>query len=202
LEKAKEVGYIRKDQPSIEHRYPSELIRTIKCKTGEEVTIRPILPTDEQNLKNHFYSLSPETIHRRFNSALKSLSNAKFRELVNVDYKSHMAFVAVLKDGAGEKILTSGRYYVNQTTNFAELSIATRDEWQGRGVGREVFNALINAAQEAKLQGMDAYVQVDNPEMMKLIQNCGLPIETKLIDGQYHVRITFRKKRDVGPDND
>jgi hypothetical protein len=49
---------------------------------------------------------------------------------------------------------------------------------------------------------MDAYVQVDNPEMMKLVQGCGLPIETKLVDGQYHVRITFRKKRDVGPDND
>lgn len=202
LEQAKEVGYIRKDQPSIEHRYPSELIRTFTCKSGEEITLRPILPTDEQNLKNHFYSLSPESVHRRFNAALKSLSNAKFRELVNVDYKSHMAFVAVLKDGAGEKILTSGRYYVNQTSNIAELSIATRDEWQGRGVGREVFNSLLQTAQDAKLQGMDAYVQVDNPEMMKLLQGCGLPIETKLEDGQYHVRITFRKKRDVGPDND
>jgi acyl-CoA hydrolase/GNAT superfamily N-acetyltransferase len=202
LEEAKEAGYVRKDQPSIEHRYPSELIRTMTCKTGEEITLRPILPTDEQNLKNHFYSLSPESVHRRFNAALKSLSNAKFRELVNVDYKSHMAFVAVLKDGAGEKIITSGRYYVNQTTNFAELSIATRDEWQGRGIGRAVFDALIEAAQEAKLQGMDAYVQVDNPEMMKLIQSCALPTETKLVDGQYHVRITFRKKRDVGPDND
>jgi RimJ/RimL family protein N-acetyltransferase len=141
-------------------------------------------------------------VHRRFNSQLKSLSNAKFRELVNVDYKSHMAFVAVLKEGAGEKILTSGRYYVDQTTNFAEFSIATRDEWQGRGAGREVFNSLIQTAQEAKLQGIDAYVQVDNPEMMKLLQGAGLPIETKLVDGQYHVRLTFRKKRDVGPDND
>jgi len=198
LEKAKELGYVSKDQPSIEHRYPSELIRTCTCKSGEEITIRPILPTDEPALKVHFYSLSPETIHKRFNSALKSLSNAEFRRLVNVDYKQHMAMVAVHKEGDGEKIITSGRYYVNQTTNYAELSIATRDDWQGQGVGREVFKALLEAAQEAKLQGIEAFVHVDNAEMMKLFQDAGHPIETKLHEGQYHVRLTFRTKRDVG----
>ena len=109
-----------------------------------------------------------------------------------------MAIIAVHKEGDGEKILTSGRYYVNQTTNYAELSLATRDDWQGKGVGKEVFNALLEAAQEAKLQGIESYVHVDNAEMMKLLQDSGLAIETKLADGQYHVRLSFRKKRDVG----
>jgi acyl-CoA hydrolase/RimJ/RimL family protein N-acetyltransferase len=202
LEKAKEVGYIGKEQPSVEHRYPSELIRTFTCKSGEEITIRPILPTDESSLKIHFYSLSPETVHKRFNSALTSLSNAEFRKLVNVDYAQQMAFVAVHKEGDGEKILTSGRYLVNQTTNFAELWMATRDDWQGKGVGKELFAALLESAQAAKLQGIEAYVHVDNAEMMKLLQESGYEIETKLAEGQYQVRLLFRKKRDLSLSND
>jgi len=34
LDKAKELGYVSKDQPSVEHRYPSELIRTCRCRFG------------------------------------------------------------------------------------------------------------------------------------------------------------------------
>jgi len=196
LEKAKELGYVSKEQPSVEHRYPSELIRTVTLRDGTEVTIRPILPTDEYLLKRHFYSLSEESVRKRFGAVLKSLSNATFRELVNPDYKTHMAFVATVKEGQGEVIITTGRYYINQTTNYAEFAMATRDDWQGRGVGTEVFKTLVETAQANKVLGFTATILAENTEMMKIIRESGLDVESKLSAGQYEVKIHFRKRRE------
>jgi GNAT superfamily N-acetyltransferase len=194
LAEAKELGYISKEQPAIATRYPDELVRKVKLASGETVTVRPIRPTDETGLKDHFYSLGEETIFRRFGTQIKSLARATLRELVNVDYKLHMAIVVTAKEKEGEFIVASGRYFVNQTTNYAEFAMAVRDEWQGRGVGSLLFHQLLEAAKQAKLRGLEAWVQPDNARMMNLLIDTGLKVETRHEEGQLYLRLPLAKE--------
>lgn len=195
LEKAKELGYIPKDQPSIEHRYPAERIREVTLESGEEITFRPIQPTDEQLLRQHFYNLSEWSVRQRFNALVKALPNATIRDLVNVDFDKHMAVVGTVKEGNGEKILAVGRYYVNEKTGYAEFAMAVRDDWHRKGLGRATFNWLSEAAMEAKLLGFEAWINDDNLGMLRIVRTSGFEIEDKLTDRQHHVRLAFGKRQ-------
>jgi len=192
LEEAKELGLVPKEQPSVEHTFPEDMVKTIQIASGETVILRPILPTDEQMLKKHFYSLSPETVHRRFNRMVRTLTNGAVRDLVNVDYRRHMAMVAVQRRGRGEKILATSRYYLDDTTNTAEIAFAVLDDWQGKGIGRALLTALIEHAARHRVGSFVAWVQPDNFPMLRLLQNCGVPAEQKLVDGQYRVTMKLQ----------
>lgn len=201
LAEAKELGYIAEEQPSVDHRYPEEFVRTIVAKNGEALTVRPILPTDEQLLKGHFYSLSDESKRHRFSSTLRSLSNATFRDLVNLDYNRQMAIVATHRDEeAGERIIGVARYYANEATGFAEVAMAVRDDWQRQGIGRELMRSMVEAAQAAKWRGLLAYVDEDNPKMIRLLQGLGVPFETRQSDGQVEFTLRFGSARQLASD--
>lgn len=194
LERAKDLGFIAKDQPAIATRYPDELSMKFTLKSGENVSLRPISPADENALKDFFYSLGEETVYRRFGTKMKALARATLRDLVNVDYKQHMAILVTIPEGEGEIILGSGRYYVNQTTNYAEFAVTVRDEWQSRGIGIVLFHRLLEAARAAKLRGIEAWVQPDNTKMMNLLMRSGLKVETHMHEGQLHVLIPLTRE--------
>jgi acyl-CoA hydrolase/GNAT superfamily N-acetyltransferase len=199
LAEAKDLGYIPREQPALATRYPDELVKRLTLAGGEEVVIRPILPTDETGLKDHFYALGHESIYRRFGSQIKNLARATLRDLVNVDYKQHMALLLLAQEGEGELVVASGRYYVNQTTNYAEFALAVRDDWQGRGAGKALFDQLVEAARLAKLRGLEAWVQAENARMMNLLMESGLKVETRLQDNQVHVLIPLAKEGAAQP---
>ncbi|MFQ3587190.1 MAG: GNAT family N-acetyltransferase, partial [Fimbriimonadaceae bacterium] len=202
LEEAKEIGYIPRSQPSLAHRYPDEWVKRVQAPNGDLITIRPILPTDESKLKEHFYSLGEVSLKRRFGTVLKALPTATITELVNVDFQQHVALVATIREGEGDKILVVARYYVNMTTNYAEMAMAVRDDYQGQGLGRLVFQHLLEVAQAQKLRGVVGWVQADNAPMLKLLLDSGFDVETKNEDGQLYVTLTFAKTRRAGSNVD
>lgn len=195
LEEAKELGYVPREQPSVEPLYPSEMERKITLKTGEEVVIRPIKPTDEQLLKTHFYSLSPEAVHKRFNRMVRVLTNGTVRELVNPDYTTHMAMVVLLKHGNGETLLATSRYYVDETRNTAEMAFAVLDEWQNKGIGRALLSCLIERAKETKLTALEGYVQSDNSPMQHLLLTTDLETESHIVDGMSKITLLLSRSR-------
>lgn len=191
LEEAKEFGLISRSQPSIHYRYPDERVKEVVLHDGTEVTVRPIKPSDDGLLKEHFYSLGEETVRRRFGGTVKRLSTATISELVNVDHDSHVAFVATIPRAEGEQILGTARYYVDRSTGIAEIAMAVLDKWQRRKVGALLFTALLDTAREAKLNGIEAWVQSDNSAMIKLLMNAGLDVQANNEGGMTHVVLTF-----------
>jgi acyl-CoA hydrolase/N-acetylglutamate synthase-like GNAT family acetyltransferase len=190
LEKAKDMGIVPKEQPSVSRTDPETLpVQKVELETGEEVTLRPIRPSDEQLLRQHFYSLSPESVFHRFHRMVQMLPKQQVRELVNVDYTTHMALVATVKEGKGEKILGTTRFYVDEKTRSAEIAFAILDEWQNKGIGRMLLDRMIERARELRVKEFIGYVQTDNTAMLKLLQTCGYPIDMQHDDGVYRVRV-------------
>ncbi len=195
MEKAKELGYIPKDQPTLTHVYPDHCAKRVTIKTGETIAVRPVMPTDEDAVKRYFYSLKPESVERRFNRMVRMLSNETVRDMVNVDYKTRNAFVATISRGNGEQILGSARFQLDESTNVAEIAFAVLDDWQNRGIGRALVDALVASAKELKIKAFEGYVGTDNASMLRLLQSCGCPCELKLEGNQYKARLTFEQAR-------
>ncbi|MFA6034739.1 MAG: acetyl-CoA hydrolase/transferase C-terminal domain-containing protein, partial [Myxococcota bacterium] len=108
LDEAKRLGYIPKDQlplTSSGRYYPEQYVHRKKFAGDLDVLIRPIKPTDEPMEREFFYRLSPESVHFRFFSSLRSMPHEKLQKLVNVDYHDEMAVVCLTGDLENEQMI-------------------------------------------------------------------------------------------------
>lgn len=195
LKAAKELNYVYADQVELmwdQMRYPSELERCIVIADGTEVLLRPIRPTDEEPMRNLFYSLSQESIYYRFFSVPKSMPHDRVMPMVNIDYEKDMALVATVEEASGEKIIAVGRYMrSSKEEKTAEVAFLVRDEWQNRGMGRALLQSLIDIAKEKGIKGFAASVLHKNKQMLAVFHTAGYKLNMTLEEGVYNLSFDF-----------
>jgi len=193
FDEAKRRGIIPKTEkrwPEDGAPYPEGYEREAVLKDGSLVLIRPIKPTDEPKLKEFFYSLSEESIYKRFMQYIRSLPYRERERLTVLDYRSELALVAMqlLPDGKTEGALVGvARYFLNPTTNYAELALIVRDDWQNRGLGRTLLNTLIEKAKDAGIKGFYAFVLKYNYPMLHLIKTSGTNVSITSHFDEYEI---------------
>ncbi len=192
LEEAKDRGLIPKTHPTVRFPYPTQWMSTIEPEDGTVFNIRPIRPSDEDALKHHFYSLSAEAVYQRFHGTIPALSNATFSELCNVDHKSHVAFVCSEQGN----IVGTARFFVDPARNTAEMAIAVLDDWQGKGIGKALLAAMIDAARDLHIWYLEGFVLQSNPRMLKLLHGSGVPFKECTEDGTVHIQLDVRETRE------
>ena len=87
IQEAKRLKLIYKDQafiPGKRGEYPEEL-ETYRTAGDLELFFRPVKISDESLLKDFFYSLSDESLYRRFLSMLKSMPHERLQEFSKGD---------------------------------------------------------------------------------------------------------------------
>ena len=100
---------------------------------GAHFTARPIHADDKPALLRFFDRLSAESRRRRFLGPKPRLTTRELAFLTEVDQCSHVALVAVDRNGA---IVAVARYNAwSDRPGHAELAVAVVDEWHGRGLG-------------------------------------------------------------------
>lgn len=192
LDEARRLGYARPDQAlKSKVAYPAEEERKMVLKNGEKVLIRPSKASDVQGLQNIFYNLTPNDIYTRFFTCLKSLSVSKAEHLCNVDYENEMAFMAVAGEREKDFIVGSSCYYVDPSTNLADVAYMILPEWQGVGLGTALQQRMIEYAKSKKLRGFKADILAENVKMLRLAQG-GLPnVSISKSDSDYEVIMLF-----------
>jgi acyl-CoA hydrolase/GNAT superfamily N-acetyltransferase len=192
--KARKLVYV--DQVELPIRpatYPDELERWIELEDGASVFLRPLKLTDEPLLRALFYKLSAESVNYRFFQLLKSMPHEKLQEFLRIDYEADMAFV-VLTSSVDEdaEMLGIAHYLRNPRSNFAEAAFLVRDDWQGRGLGTRLMAALVEAARRQGITGFEADVLARNEGMLRVFHKSGHPIESRLEEGVYSLKISFQ----------
>lgn len=192
LAEAKRLGYVRADQ-ELKSRvaYPAQEEREATLKGGRTVLIRPSRASDRGGLEDVFYHLSAEDVYTRFFTRLKALSVSEAEHLCNVDYDNEMAFVAVTGEREEEVIVGSSAYYVNPTTNLAEVAYMILPEWQGVGLGGALQRRMVEYAKSRGLRGFTADILAQNIKMKKLFQAGSPNVSVELSDGTYEVVMLF-----------
>ncbi|MDR3663782.1 MAG: cyclic nucleotide-binding domain-containing protein, partial [Mycobacterium sp.] len=119
----------------------------VRLRDRSQMFLRPVLPGDNPRVRRGTVEFSTETLYRRFQTAHEP-SPALMAYLFEVDYADH--FVWVLIDGAegsdGPMVADARFVRLQEDPAVAEIAFMVGDEYQGRGIGTFLMDALVPAA--------------------------------------------------------
>jgi nucleotide-binding universal stress UspA family protein len=145
-------------------------LATAQLRDGSRIEIRPIAPEDRDTLRQGFERLSPESRYRRFFGPMPQLSERDLDYLVDVDHHDHEALVAT-DPGTGDGVGVAR--FVRTEPQTAEPAVVVVDDWQGRGVGTELMQALVDRAREEGISRFRAPVLATNADAIRVLERVG-----------------------------
>jgi RimJ/RimL family protein N-acetyltransferase len=195
IEEAKKLNLIYPDQAFITGKrgeYPEHLETQRTTRSGLEILLRPVKISDEPPLKDFFYSLSDNSLYRRFISMRKDMPHERLQEFVVIDYTQELVILAVIPQGEKEMVVGVGQYSIIQTSHTAEVGFTVRDDYQNKGVGAELLSYLTYLAKRQGLLGFYAEVLAENRPMLHLFDKMGFDIKRRREEGVYELEMMFR----------
>jgi RimJ/RimL family protein N-acetyltransferase len=198
IEAAKAGNLIYRDQVFIRGKageYP-EALETYRTTNKEfEILLRPVKISDEPLLKEFFYSLSDDSMYRRFISTRMDMPHNRLQQFVAIDYTKEMIILATISTDGKESILGMAQYLIDSVSNMAEIAFVVRDEYQNRGIGTELLSSITHIAKKNGLHGFTAALLMNNKHMLHLFEKAGFNIEKKSESGMYELKMSFRDER-------
>ncbi len=144
---------------------------TVSFAGGTELMLRPVLPGDSQRSAHDSVEFSTDTLYRRFMST-RAPTPALLDYLFQVDYVDH--FVWVLVDGADGPVVADVRFVRDvEDPAVAEIAFIVADDYQGRGIGGFLMDALTIAARVGGVQRFTARLLADNLAMRSILDRYG-----------------------------
>lgn len=196
VEEAKKLNYIYADQafiPGQEGEYPEELERYRTTSAGLEVLLRPVKMSDEELLKEFFYSLSDQSNYRRFIMLRRRLPHEVLQKFTAIDYTKQMVILATIEEGEKELVVGVGQYVVQEDTHTAEIALAVRDDYQRKGLGALLLSYISEVAKRQGLLGFTADVLGDNTPVLKLVEKAGFDFRKEVSDGVCYLKADFKE---------
>ena len=164
---------------------------------GQQICLRFIKPDDAGLLVDLFHHLSSETKRLRFHLYTERLPEERVWQeaitLSNLDPQRHVAVVATLVEANGEEHAVGVARFARTLLEDgeAEVAIVVRDDFQRRGVGRALLNKLADVARELGITHFSGWVLAENVNLMKLIKNLEVKLETETKYGERKVRVAI-----------
>ena len=191
LEEAKRQALISAAHSLVAARdYLVEEERVVTLKSGSKVMLRPARGSDAQSMQVMFHRMSSEDVYMRFFRRVSALTYEEAQRLCNVDFEKDVAFVAVSGPRENEEIVGTGAYFLNPSTNLAEVAYMIVPEWQGSGLGSTLQQRLKEFAVAHGVRGFVAEVLQANNAMLNLAKRLG-KIEIRSEEGSYYVTLLF-----------
>ncbi len=157
-------------------KYSFDYVEITHLPRGERVVLRLLRPGDRDRLAAGFEALSPETRFSRFFTAKNTLTDDELKYLTEIDGIDHVAIGAALAIGnehppqEGEGLAVARFVRLKDEPTVAEAAIVVTDGWRGHGLGRLLFERLIEAAAERGIEKLRCEVLAKNDAMRTLLR--------------------------------
>src|SRR3979490_2678817 len=140
---------------------------------GSQIEIRALRREDEADMLAAIERTSAQSLQRRFFVMKRDFSEKERAFFMDIDFKNHVAIVALAEE-AGRKVIVGGGRYIVFELGRAEMAFVVIDTWQGRGIGSVLMRHLVKIASDAGLQELTAEVLPENAAMLKVFGKFGL----------------------------
>jgi acetyltransferase len=165
------------------HPYPPELETSLHLDDGGTITVRPIRPEDALIEQTFVEDMSDESRYFRFMNRMGKLSPLMLARFTQIDYDREMALIATHGDqDKDNRILGVARYVRNPDTHSCEFALAIADDWQKKGIGRELMQRLMTVARDRGLDIMEGDVLAQNSKMLRLCSRLGFHSKQNMDD--------------------
>jgi GNAT superfamily N-acetyltransferase len=140
---------------------------------GTRVRLRLVRPSDKARLQEGLSNLSQAAVVARFFTPRGPFSRAELKYLTECDGHDHVAIGAAVlnEDGSEGGGIAVGRFVrAAGEPTAAEPAVVVLDRWQNRGLGRLVFDRLIDAARERGILCFRAEFLAGNNAIQRLLE--------------------------------
>jgi GNAT superfamily N-acetyltransferase len=135
---------------------------------GSPVLIRPLRPEDRQRETDFINRLSDQACRFRFLGNLKEASPALLDQLMDVDSRDRMAFVALAHDNGELREVGVSRYSASDDEKRCECAVTVADDWRHRGLAVLLMRRLIAIARKNGFRTMFSIDAAENEPMREL----------------------------------
>lgn len=134
--------------------------------------VRGVAPGDKALLQDAFERLSPRSRRLRFFVPKARLSEPELRYLTEVDGTNHLALVATMTahDGREQAVAVARYIRLGYRPDMAEAAITVADDYQGRGIGVQLFRRIMTAAAQRGVKVLRCEVLSENAGMRRLLR--------------------------------
>jgi RimJ/RimL family protein N-acetyltransferase len=143
---------------------------------GTELTLRPIVASDKEEMRRAFIAASPRTRYFRFLGLSREPSDAMLSYLCDVDQRDHVAIVATIPslDLKTEEGVGVARFVrLEAEPDVAEAALTVRDDMQRRGIGKILMRTLESSARAHGIRVIRAEVLANNEPMRAILESAG-----------------------------
>lgn len=149
---------------------------------GRVVLLAPLAPDDRRYLVEGLEELSVDSRFSRFGQGRDRLTESEWEYLSDIDQRRHVAWAAVI-DGFGVGV---GRYILLDD-GAAEVAVTVLDDYQGRGVGTALLQALVAVARADGVAEFRFEVVPSNTRVLEVLEALGAVV--RVTDGLTEGRI-------------
>lgn len=149
----------------------------VTLPNGLLLQMRPLMADDRSELAEGFERLSEQSRYRRFMTPMTRLSARDLTYFSELDYRDHFAWGAQMmtEDGRmGAGVARFVRFPEDRTA--ADTAFTVVDEYQGMGIGQELFKALAVAGMVLDVEWFHFDVLADNRPMLGVLRKFGVPM--------------------------
>lgn len=192
LAEAKQLRFLHTEQKMASSKpYLVEEERLVSLKEGKEVLLRPAKAGDVMAMKEIFHRMSEEDVYTRFFQRLDGLSFHDAQRLCNVNFDTDVAFMATVGSRESEEIVGSACYFLNASTNIAEVAYLIIPAWQSTGLGGALQQRLMEYAKKKGVRGFLAEVLQGNTKMVSLAKRACDNVHVSKDSGVLEIEMIF-----------
>lgn len=145
-----------------------------KLRSGMEVCLRPIHPSDQGKIERGIMELSDRSRYLRFFSSFKVAPPSVVEKLSAVDGVNHIAWGVVNLDLEDHPPIAAAHAIRDEDDpSRGEFAIAVLDDYHSKGVSRALIAALFSNCLEQGMSKLDIAVMRENRKAARLIAALG-----------------------------
>jgi ribosomal protein S18 acetylase RimI-like enzyme len=163
---------------------------------GLHILLRPATYGDDKHLKKFFESLSADSLINRFTTSRTDIASTEIHAITHFDPLKEMMILALLKDK--DVVVGIGQYFIDESSNIAEVAFVVHDGFQNRGIARELIAHLKDIAKRNGLRGFTAETFMENKRMIHLFESMGFSKEKSPGTRSYELTCSFNNRNNTG----
>ena len=156
----------------------SSMHQTIVLPDGSAVRLRPISPEDAEIEREFITGLSEQSRYLRIMGHVNELTEDILSRLTRIDFDREMALIALTDTPQGDKQIGVARFVTLEGGKSCEFAIVVADDWQSKGLGKQLMLFLIDEARGRGLEEMIGTTLPENKKMKNLASSLGFEIGT------------------------
>jgi len=150
---------------------PVEWTADLVTRAGDKLHVRPVEPTDEDQLAEFFRHVTPEDLRFRFLTGVREVSHDRIAAMTQIDYRRTMTFLAF--DEEGDAVVAVATLAADPDRVRAEVALTVRADRKQHGISWTLLDHVVRYAKAEGISVIESLESAGNAAAIGLEHEMG-----------------------------